>query len=37
VVIDTENKNANKVSQEILNLVEWTFYITSAQIPYGLI
>ncbi len=37
VVIDTENKNANKVSQEILNLVEWTFYITSAQTPYGLI
>ena len=37
VVIDTENKNANKVSQEILNLVEWIFYIISAQIPYGLI
>ncbi len=35
IVIDTENKDVNKVSQEILNLVEWIFYITSVQILYG--
>ena len=35
IIIDTENKNVNKVSQEILNLVEWIFYITSVQILYG--
>ena len=35
VVIDTENKNVNKVSQEILNLVKWIFYIISVQILCG--
>ncbi len=35
IVIDTENKDVNKVSQEILNLVKWIFYITSVQILYG--
>ena len=35
VVIDTENKNVNKVSREILNLVKWIFYIISVQILCG--
>ena len=35
VVIDTENKNVNEVSQEILNLVKWIFYIISVQILCG--